>query len=353
MRVGLDMSPALSSNSGVGRYAVELYRGLQPLPDIDVKAFAVGHRRSTLPMRRIPVPLRAMAPWWRIAKWPRAETIVGGADIVHSVDLVLAPTRKPLVMTIHDVLPITHPQFFPERQIAHVRRRVEAARHADVVISTCSATADETARVVGIARDRVVVATPGWRHGDVPAEAPPPPPVAPGYVLAVGTVTPRKGFDTLAAGAALLGPSCPPVVIAGPDLWHADEVRARVAAADTYRRVSFLGRVDDSTLESLYAHATVVVHASVAEGVGIPVLEAMGLGAPVIAADIPSVREVAGGHAALVPPGDAVALGDALGALLADSDRRRAMSEAGRARAREFTWAGMAERIASAYRQMM
>jgi glycosyltransferase involved in cell wall biosynthesis len=117
-----------------------------------------------------------------------------------------------------------------------------------------------------------------------------------------------------------------------------------------HRRVRLLGPVDDATLSALYASATVVCHASRGEGFGMTCLEAMAFGAPVVATDLPPVRELAGGAVELVPVDDAAALAAALRGLLDDEPRRRALGEAARSRAAEFSWARMAADVVGAYR---
>jgi glycosyltransferase involved in cell wall biosynthesis len=166
-------------------------------------------------------------------------------------------------------------------------------------------------------------------------------------------VTPRKGLDVLARAAALVGPRCPPVVVAGPDWWRAEEVRAQIRDADTHRRVRLLGPVDDDSLGRLYADATVVCHPSRAEGFGMPCLEAMHAGAPLVASDLPSIRELTAGAAALFAVDDAEALAGELDRLVSDEQERRALADAGRRRAREFSWRRTAADVTSVYRAVL
>ena len=163
-------------------------------------------------------------------------------------------------------------------------------------------------------------------------------------------MTPRKGFDVLAAAAARLGPSCPPVLVAGPDYWRADETRQAISDADSHGRVELLGPVDDAALAALYRGAIAVCHPSRAEGFGLTCLEAMAAGAPLVATDLPSVRETVNGAAELVPPDDPEALAETLGRLLADRKRRSELAASGRRRAAEFTWEGTSDGVVRAYR---
>jgi len=227
---------------------------------------------------------------------------------------------------------------------------VAAAAEADVVVTTCEATAGEITRVVGIPRERITVAPPGafLSRSDLG-----PAPANPAYLLVVGQVTPRKGLDVVARAAELLGGGCPPILVVGHDWWRADEVRAEIASVDSARRMRLLGHVDDNRLAALYHGATIVCHASRAEGFGMTCLEAMSAGVPLVATDLPSVRELAAGHALLVPVEDADALAAAIAALLADERRRRELAESGRERARAFTWQRMAAAVLGAYRRAL
>ncbi len=346
------MTPVVTTHGGLARYAEELWRALAARDDITVSAFALGRGRApdlALPLRRFPVPLRLLRPAWRSARRPRAELFSGDVDVMHSLALLPAPTGKPSVQTIHDVLPITHPHLYPPGADVVHREEVAAAARADLVVTTCEATAEEIARVGGIPRERIVVAPPGAFTQREDGGTPPPGP----YLLAVGQVTPRKGLDVLARAVARLGGRCPPVLVAGPDWWRAEDIRAKLASIGTDRRISLLGPVDDSTLARLYRGASILCHPSRAEGFGMTCLEAMEAGVPVVASDLPSIRELTGGAAVLVPVDDADALAEAIELLLGDEGERRRLAAAGRDRAAEFSWPLMAGQVVQAYRRVV
>jgi glycosyltransferase involved in cell wall biosynthesis len=214
-----------------------------------------------------------------------------------------------------------------------------------MVVTTCEATRVEIERVAGFPLDRIVVAPLGPRSTGAPAAAS----VSEPFLLAVGAVTPRKGLSVLADAIAQLGPDCPPVLVAGPDGFFSGEVREDVARRDVHGRFRFLGLVDDDRLDKLLATATAVCHPSLAEGFGMVCLEAMAHGAPVVAADLPSVREIAGDTVVLVPPDDANAFAGALEGLLADRDGARQLGERARARSASYTWKGFTGAIVGAY----
>lgn len=350
VRVALDVTPAIVGMTGLSRYALMLWAALNDLPDIEIRAFAAGRGRAPQGMlrhRRFPVPLRALQASWRRLGRPRAELLAGDADVVHSLALLAPPTRRPLVVTVHDVMALTRPELYPPSAAARARDNLEAARRATVIVATCRATAQAIADRAGFPSDRIVVAPPGPLGSASPA---PPVGVTDPFVLAVGAVTPRKGFAVLAQAAARLGRDCPEVRIAGPDWWGAEGVRRAVREADVHGRVRFLGEVEDGVLSELYRTAAVVCHPSLAEGFGLTCLEAMAAGAAVVAADIPSIREIADGSVALVPAGDPDALAQALSRVLGDERERAALGAAARRRASAFGWDRTASAVAGAYR---
>jgi glycosyltransferase involved in cell wall biosynthesis len=348
VRVGLDLTPVISGDTGVSLYGRMLYEEAGTHADVALFPFAIG-RGADAPfeLHRVRTPLRILHRTWQWFGWPRAEQFTGRVDVVHSVDMIPPPSRAPLVMSVQDVLPLTIPEYYGERFIRISRAHANATKRAALLLSLCASTADHIAEVTGFPRERIVIARPGRRAPSVEC---PPSPVAPPFILAVGSVTPRKGFEVLAEALARLGPSAPPVVVAGPDGWRSDEVRARVVELGVADRMTFVGRVDDAALEGLYRHATILCHPSVAEGFGIPCLEAMGYGLPVVAADIPSVREMGDRCMLLAPPGDAEALAEALSATLTDDEERARRVAEGVRLAAAYTWTSMADAAVGAWR---
>jgi glycosyltransferase involved in cell wall biosynthesis len=343
----------VTTHGGLARYTIQLWRALVQRPEVDVRAFALGRGSQGdfgLPLRRLHIPLRCLYPFWRTVRWPRAETFSGPVDVVHTVALTAAPTRGPQVVTVHDLLPITHPHLYPPGADVLHQSELQAAARADVIVTTCESTADEITAVAGLPRGRIVVAYPGV-FAPSPGQPTEACPVEGPYVLAVGQVTPRKGLDVLAAAVARLGSRSPPVLVVGPDWWHAEEVRQAIAEVDVQRKVRLLGRVDDSLLAALYRGATLVCHPSRAEGFGLPCVEAMAAGTPLLASDLPSVREVVDGAGVLVPVDDVEALAEELARLLGDPGQRAALAEAGRSRAARYSWERMADEVVCAYRK--
>jgi glycosyltransferase involved in cell wall biosynthesis len=348
LRVAIDATPLVNGDTGVARYAAQHLAELAKRDDIDVSPFAIGRGTDAGPgVRRFRTPLRVMHRAWQVARWPTADALAGPSDVVHSIDMVPPPTNRPLVMSVHDTLPLEIPHLYSARAIRHARAGLAKASRAQVVLALCEASADRIAEMAGVDRDRIVVAPPGRR----PELGVHEPLVEPPYLLAVGSVTPRKGFQVLIEALAALGADSPPLVVAGPDGWRAEEVKQRATDLAVADRVRFLGHVPDDDLERLYRHAVALVHPSVAEGFGIPCLEALGFGTPVVAADIPSVRELGDGCIELVTPDDPEALAAGLQRVLTDDAHAAQLVALGRDRASTYTWARMSEIIVGAYRR--
>lgn len=306
----------------------------------------------------LPLPRRALIAAWDcriplggLLLWP-------GGDTVHA-PTPLAPSRArrgcELVVTVHDTVPWTHPEGLTRRGVSWHRRMVErAARRADALVVPTAAVAHDVPRhvpcqagvhVVGEGVTAAVTHLPAHAARIATQLGLPP-----RYVLAVGTLEPRKGIETLLA--ALAAPDAPdlPVVLAGQPGWGGLDplALARRSGLDP-ARVHLLGRITDQELAVALHGAAVLAAPSLAEGFGLPVLEAMAAGVPVVHSDVPALVEVAGGAGMTVQRNDPAALAAALRAVLSDPGTARAMSVAGRRRAQWFSWERTAHRVWSVH----
>ncbi|HWM21301.1 MAG TPA: glycosyltransferase family 1 protein [Ilumatobacteraceae bacterium] len=326
---------------GTAVAALRIGERLDRDPSVELVAVAGRHRRLPPDPWRPPFPVAALPlarPWlyesWLRFRWPPVERATGPVDVCHATALVPAPTRAPLVVTVHDLAFLRAPDSFTRHGVRVMRRSIERiARHADIVVCPSQATmADVEAAGVGTDRLRLVplgvdatVASPEevgrvrTRH-DLPSR----------FVLFVGTVEPRKNLERLAQAVARLDEPLP-LVIVGADGWGGVADTVGAASIDT----RFLGFVADGELAGLYAAASVFAYPSVWEGFGLPVAEAMAQGTPVVTSRGTSTAEVAGGAAVLVDPLDVDDIARGLTAALGDRDR---LHVAGRARAAELTW---------------
>jgi glycosyltransferase involved in cell wall biosynthesis len=337
---------------GIGRYVDGLLAAL-PEVGVDVVTFAAGsptpERQASMPRH---VDLGRPGPPWRYELWHRLRRppIPVEADLIHAPSLAVPPARHtPLVVTVHDLAFLRHPEVFPRRGVEFHRRGLEIAyREAAVVIAISEFTRRELI-TSGFDAARVHVAP-------LAIAVPPPPPddvvdariaaigVRPPYVLSVGTIEPRKGLDTLAAAVADVREHHPDItlVLAGPTGWLSVNGLDRPG-------IRRLGKVDEPTLDALYRRAEVFALPSRYEGFGLPVLEAMARGCPVVASDATALSEVAGTAARLVPPGDVPAWTAAIDEVLDDAGLRADLAARGRRRAAEFSWAATANAHVEAY----
>jgi glycosyltransferase involved in cell wall biosynthesis len=350
-RVGLDVTPELFAATGVARYSRELGHALERRGDCELVRFAVG-RRTHQPdgkVRHLPVPLRLIHSMWRRWSFPKAEAMTGAVDLVHSLDLVAPPTRRPLVVTVHDLVAVEHPELHPVRTVELQRQRLLQLDRAAAIIAVSNSTADALVRL-GIARERIHVT----QLGLTPLPAPAAVSLPPGrFILAVGTAEPRKGHELLIAAFAAAGLSDVYVVFAGPTAGRSDLMRRLATELGIGERLVILGQVDDAVLSGLYLRASALCMPSVAEGFGLPVLEALSVGLPVVASDIAALREVASDAAVLVPPRDQRALSEALVRVLGDAELRARLERQGPPRAARFTWDATASATIGAYRHAL
>ncbi len=301
IRVALDVTPELIGTTGVARYSRELRQALERRADCTVRPFAIGRRSQEVPpgVRHVPVPLRVVQPIWRAFGVPRAEQITGSIDIVHSLDLVPPPTRRPLVITVHDLLTSQLPGLHPKRSRRMQRLQLAALERSAVILTVSQSTADALVGR-GVEKGRLHVTPNGLPHFPSPND----PPIVDGpFVLVVGSLEPRKGHELLLRAAAKEGLADLRVVFAGPEVGRADHIRAVAAELGIGRRLIVLGPVEEPVLARLYRDATALCLPSYGEGFGLPVLEAMSFGTPVVASDLPALQRSGGGRCPLRYPG--------------------------------------------------
>jgi alpha-1,3-rhamnosyl/mannosyltransferase len=293
---------------------------------------------------------------------PLARGVERAIDIYHATDyLVPRLARTPVVATIHDAIPLSHPQWANQR-LRPVKNWLlrQCAQAADAVIAISAAAVDELEVHYRIPRARVRIVPLGvharW------FERPDPATIAstlarhglqPGYILHVGTLQPRKNLDALISAYESLSSSIRAerqLVLVGKYGWGAEALRDRLERLKAGRRIVWVDYVEDDELHALYCGAGMFVFPSLAEGFGLPVLEALAVGLPVIASDLPSLRELAQGHARFVSANCTDAIADAIATQDAAHDARSV--EARRDHARTFTWKACAVRTLDVYREL-
>nr|WP_279343412.1 glycosyltransferase family 1 protein [Fundidesulfovibrio terrae] len=287
------------------------------------------------------------------------ESRLGSPDIVHSNNF-FCPTglaKARLVYTLYDLSFMENPQWTTEQnRVGCLTGVFGASLRADFILSISQATLEHFLRVYPhYPRERTAVMHLASRFG---AQSPQTPPkrlrgVAPGqYWLCVGTIEPRKNQERLFEALSKL-PGNRQLVLAGGRGWLMEDVARRLADLGLTGRVKLTGYVDDAELAWLYANCFGFVYPSLFEGFGLPVLEAMSLGAPVITSNVSSLPEVAGDAALLVDPLDGSAIAAAMARLEGDASLRAQLSQAGLSRAATFSWAAAAQVAMQGYERAL
>lgn len=346
MRVGIDVTPTISGLTGVSRYTESLVRGLRDA-GVDVVPFAIGRGPGTLPSgsRHLRIPLRVVQRAWQLGLPLRAEHLSGPVDVVHSTDLVLPPTRKPLVATVHDAAALEMPELHSSGAVHQTQRRIASLHRATVVIANSQATADAINQFASGIRELVVVPLAPYPMPDPVGD----PSVDRPFLLCVGEVAVRKDHLTLVRAFAKAQVGDHRLVIAGPRGPATAPLEDEIRKLGLSERVILTGLIDDATLAGLYSAATALCLTSRQEGFGMPLVEAMQRGLPIVASDLPAVREVTGPAAVLVPPADVTGFAAAFENLIADNDLRERLIRAGRDQASGFTLAGTVAGTVAAY----
>lgn len=326
---------------GTGRYTAELLRALATTapPGWSVSSVVARHADvgkaqvdGVAGPRVLPLPPRALIAAWQlgIPFWP-------GGDAVHAPTPLAPPRagRRTLSVTVHDTVPWTHPETLTPRGVSWHRAMIaRAARRASGLVVPTRAVADDLRRRVDVPVPLRVAGhgvTDVLARGETPDE-PVTVDLPEQYVLAIGTIEPRKGVDILVQAMREL--DVPLVLVGQPGWGHVDTGDAIV-----------LGWLPDRELAAVLRRATVLAAPSLAEGFGLPVLEAMAAGVPVVHSDAPAIVEVAGGAGSAVPRGDVKALATALREVIFSPDRRAELAGLGHKRASEFTWNAAASAV--------
>ncbi|TKJ16700.1 glycosyltransferase family 1 protein [Blastococcus sp. CCUG 61487] len=361
MRIGLDATPLLGPRTGVARYTEELLRGLAAGGGDDVVATAFTFRgvdalRAAVPpsveVRARRLPARVLRRLWSTVEFPPVSWSSGRVDLFHATNFVLPPVgRATGVVTVHDLSFLRTRGAVDAASLAYRELVPRSIGRAAVVLTPSQAVADEITAEYGTDPARVVATplgvSPGWldtRRPDqawlaargLPAD----------YVVAVGTLEPRKGLQTLVDAFDRLlrsDPEAPSLVLVGPQGWGAALDLSRLPAG----KVHLTGFLGDDELRQVVAGSRGLAFPSLYEGFGLPPLEALACGRPVVVSDLPVMHEVLAEHGRYVPVGDVDALAEAIGRLPREDDEPA--QSARRLHASTFTWARFAGQIRAAY----
>jgi glycosyltransferase involved in cell wall biosynthesis len=339
---------------GSATYITELTRALLDRADIDPVGLSALHPGDspasvwlTLPVRALPLPRAALYRLWDHTGAPHPEWTVHGLDVVHATTWAVPATRRPLVVTVHDLAFLRDPSHFTPHGVRFFTRALDRTRElARAVIVPSVATALDCEQA-GIEPERIHVIPHGSRPHVAPEASERRLTLPDRYVLWCGTWEPRKNVGALLAAFKLVAAEDKDIhlVLVGPRGWG--ERVAPDASSPSAERVHLLGRLDTAQLGEAYARAEAFCFPSTWEGFGLPVLEAMAAGLPVVTSRDTSMAEIAVGVGVLVDPRDPADI--AAGIVRAIGPEHPTLAALSRKRALDYTWAAAAQRTAAAY----
>jgi glycosyltransferase involved in cell wall biosynthesis len=361
---------------GLSRYSQELWNGIADTqPEMELFAYAprgapyaasggeVERCKNFRGVMRSRWAGRLEMASWATIRFPRIERVAPDSALVHSLELDYpVATRKPWVVTIHDLGPLTHPQYFSRgRPWLRERALDQALRSAAAIVAVSRATADAVEQYAGTSlQDRLHVVHEGvskeffeTRSRDCLTGLKGLPPTGAPYFLWTGSLNPRKNLGNVVRAFELAANHCPHhLVLAGGLGWDHGELTSAIERSVVRDRIHRPGYVSDAQLQALYQGATAFLYVSFFEGFGLPILEAMAGGCPVITSNISSMPEIAGDAALLVDPACPEEIADAMQRLASDEQLRSNVLNRGSARAREFSWDECARSMMKVYHQV-
>jgi glycosyltransferase involved in cell wall biosynthesis len=365
VRVLIDYRPALRQRTGVGEYAHELASALMPRigRDVQVVLFSSSWKDrlapGTVPGAEVVdsrIPVRVLNRAWHRWEWPPIESFAGRVDVAHSMHPLMLPSRGAAqVITIHDLYFLDHAED-TEREIRrdYAARAPSHARRCDAIVAVSEYTASQIRSRFGVAAEKITVcspAAPAWTHR-LAALAQGRPVDGAKPILFLGTLEARKNVPVLleAYGRLLArDPQTPSLVLAGRAGAGADAVLNRLSQPPLAGKVRHLGYVADERRGQLFREASMLVMPSLDEGFGMPALEAMTIGVPVVAANRGALPEVLGNAGLLVEP-DPEALAQAMKQILDNQALAQRLATAGVERSKRFTWESSAATLLDVYR---
>ncbi|MGH2711981.1 MAG: glycosyltransferase family 4 protein [Actinomycetota bacterium] len=353
---------------GIGTYVRQLLPALRAQsPDLDLSAFhsrfegaAEAPELNGLRTTELDRSIRLLYPLWNLTGKPPLPDPLGSAEIVHAPSPVAVPPVRDgqkLVVTVHDLAFRLYPGAFPPSwRMLHMSGVKRTVRDANAVIAVSRNTASDLQKLTGIDPARIQIVPLG---GSIPVGTGDPGAVLDRlsiprpYVLFVGTLEPRKNVVRLIRAYRRIAPGVPnALVLAGPRGWRSQPVD-RELAQPGHGRIIRTGRVSEDELDALYRGADAFAYPSLYEGFGLPVLDAMTRGVPVVTSNTSSLLDLAGEAAMRISPESVGAIAGAMEAVLTDQALSARLGAAGRERAREFSWERTARETLDVYEKAL
>jgi len=368
MKVGMDIYHAWHSDSGIARYIRGLVSSMVATTTANhFVLFANSFRErgpswkpdfSNVSTCAVRCPRRVLQEFWHYVNWPSIETFTGPVDIFHGTHFVLPAARQAkCVLTVHDLTYLRHPDYYTHGRLNEYGYRKELPRaldRADAVIAVSHHTSNDLVELLGYPPSQIHVVHEGVDpHFFVSSQSEDLDRVKTKYhldqpylVFLVGTPEPRKNLLRTVKAARLGAPDIPLVIIG-----QQEEIRALLG--NDLNGVRLLGSIPDSDLPWVLHGAEVALYPSLYEGFGLPALEALASGVPLITSNTSSLPEVVGDAAIIVNPGSEEEIAESIRGLLSNEDLRRDLTDRGRKRASQFTWDRAAHEVLELYEQLV
>lgn len=372
-RIGLDGRGLgnINRNRGIGRYTAHLIKALCSVaPDNEYLVFGYGDQPEAGPVGGLPVSWRTVPggdgpPYGKLREHLSFARAINREklDLFHGIDHNMTPFLKcPNILTVHDLIPLVlRGPYLGPKSMLWMRAHMAAARRADRVIAVSECTARDVARIWGIPPERITVVGEG-----VTSEFSPPEEgdnadllarygITKPYFLYIGGFDPRKNIGNMLTGfRRYIAEGCAETfVLCGDTSGFEEYLSDELEELWLGERVLLPGFIDDADLPALYNGARALIFLSIYEGFGLPLLEAMACGAPVLASNAASIPEVTGGAAVLVDPLNPDEIAGGFAKLAHDSDWRDGLIRRGMERAASFSWEGAARRISTVYGELL
>lgn len=367
MRIAIDAYHGLFQCGGVARYTRGLISALSEISATEKfilfynrfreKGIAWKPKTNRCRVQQFYLPRRLLANMWHYISWPRIETLCGKIDLFHGLHFVLPPVRKARrILTVHDLTFLKYPDYFLNRDLnecGYQRELPMSLARTDSVIAVSQKTREDLIEILKIPQEKIRVIHEGVdAHFFNPVKEEEKAAIrklydlsTPYMVFLVGTPEPRKNLLKTVAAARQAAPDFTLVLI-GP------QRPLKSLLNDDYRNIKFTGIVKEEHLPALLSDARISLYPSLYEGFGLPVLESMACGVPVITSNRGSLPEVAGNAALLVNPEESDSIAGAISELINNDVLQNRLKIDGRLRAAEFTWQKAAEETLSLYREL-
>ena len=383
-KIAIDATPISSKPSGIGMYVANLIHHLNELQTKENFELAIAYQPGmknwligkwkfpqylqdydNLCFLPLPVTISNFLAKFPNPLLPYLEKSFGFPDIVHGTNYVVYPCQKSLrVMTIHDLTCIKYPQYTNGIVRTYSDRIKQCLKWTDLVITVSQSTKQDIIELLGVPGDRICVTPPASRYSPKYLSAQQIETIkreinydfSQPYLLFVSTIEPRKNINNLILAFNYLKQKYKidhQLVLIGQKGWLYQSIFQTIASSPWNEQIHYLGYLSDEIVALFYSQAEVFVYPSVYEGFGLPVLEAMTLGTPVITSNTSSLPEVAGDAAIFIDPQNVVQLADAIFQVIRDSQLRQKLIHKGKQRATLYSWEKTARATLEAYKILL